>query len=46
MSSPTWITIRFIFRTAEDPSKLGGMLPVGFGDDRQIDDKLAEEGEG
>ena len=35
--------VRFVARQVEDPSKLGDMLPVGFGED--VDDELAE-GEG
>ena len=35
---------RFVARCVEDPSKLGDIMPVGFGDD--LDDELAEEGEG
>ena len=31
-------------RCVEDPSKLGDILPVGFGD--IVDDELAEEGNG
>ena len=30
----------------EDPSKLGDMMPVGFGNEGMLDDELAEEGEG
>ena len=36
--------VRFVARQVEDPSKLGDILPVGFGED--VDDELAEEGEG
>ena len=36
--------VRAVARCVEDPSKLGNILPVGFGGD--IDDELAEEGEG
>ena len=38
--------VRFVARQVEDPSKIGDMLPVGFGDDVILDDELAEEGEG
>ena len=38
--------VRFVARAVEDPSKLGDMMPVGFGDDRMLDDELAEEGDG
>ena len=31
-------------RCVEDPSKLGDIMPVGFGDDGTMDDELAEEG--
>ena len=37
---------RFVARCVEDPTKLGDIMPVGFGDEMQIDDELAEEGEG
>ena len=38
--------VRFVAQQVEDPSKLGDMLPVGFGDDAMLDDELVEEGEG
>ena len=40
--------MRFVARCVKDPTKLGDMLPVGFGDAGAgvIDDELAEEGEG
>ena len=38
--------VRFVARQVEDPSKLGDMLPVGFGGDAMLDDELAEEGDG
>ena len=39
--------VRFVARGVEDPTKLGDMLPVGFGDagGGAINDELAEEGE-
>ena len=37
---------RFIVRQVEDPSKLGDILLVGFGDNDLLDEELAEEGEG
>ena len=39
---------RFIARCVEDPSNLGDMLPVGFGDEGggAIDDEWVEEGKG
>ena len=46
---PTYLDnnqVRFVARQVEDPSKLGDMLPVGFGDDAILDGELAEEGEG
>ena len=36
--------IRLVARSVEDPSKLGDIMPVGFGDN--LDDELAEQGEG
>ena len=33
-------------RQVEDPSKLGDIMPVGFGDEGMLDDELAQEGEG
>ena len=40
--------VRLVARGVEDPSKLGDMMPVGFGDGGGgfFDDELAEEGEG
>ena len=38
--------VRFVARQVEDPSKLGNIMPVGFGDERMLDDELAEEGDG
>ena len=40
--------VRFVVRQVEDPTKLGDLLPVGFGDvgEGAVDDELAEEGEG
>ena len=38
--------VRLVARTVEDPSKLGDMMPIGFGDGRVLDDELAEEGDG
>ena len=38
--------VRFVARQVEDPSKLGDIMPVGFGDIRMLDDELAEEGDG
>ena len=37
---------RFVARCVEDPSKLGDIMPVGFGDDNMLDDELAEEEDG
>ena len=37
--------VRFVARQVEDPTKLGDMLPVGFGDNNMLDDELAEEGD-
>ena len=37
---------RSVARCVEDPSKLGDIMPVGFGDTRMIIDEFAEEGEG
>ena len=40
--------VRLVARSVEDPSKLGDIMLVGFGDVEGgvIDDELAEEGEG
>ena len=40
--------VRFVARQVEDPSKVGNLLPVGFGDagGGVIDDELAEGGDG
>ena len=38
--------VRLVARCVEDPSRLGDMMPVGFGDSRMMDDELAEEGDG
>ena len=38
--------VRFVARHVEDPSKLGDIMPVGFGDERVLDDELAEEEDG
>ena len=38
--------VRFVARQVEDPSKLGDIMPVGFGDERVLDCELAEEGDG
>ena len=38
--------IRFVARQVEDPSKLGDILLMGFGDDAMLDDELVEEGVG
>ena len=40
--------VRFVAQCVEDPTKLGGMLPVGFEDvgGGVVDDELAEEGDG
>ena len=38
--------VRFVARSVEGPSKLGDTMPVGFGDERMLDDELAEEGGG
>ena len=38
--------VRFVARSVEDPSKLGDIMPMGFGDEIILDDELAEEGEG
>ena len=38
--------IRLVARSVEDPSKMGDIMPLGFGDDRMLDDELAEEGDG
>ena len=38
--------VRFVARCVEDPSRLGDIMPVGFGDDRVVDDELAKEGDG
>ena len=37
----TTIQVRFVVQYVEIPSKLGNILPVGFGKD--VDDKLAED---
>ena len=37
--------VRFVARQVEDPSNLGDIMPVGFGDERMLDDELAEEGD-
>ena len=36
--------MRLVARSVEDPSKLGDIMPVGFGDNSMLDDELAEEG--
>ena len=38
-----WYQTRLVARQVEDPSKLGDIMPVGFGDEGMIDDELAEE---
>ena len=38
--------VRFMARSVEDPSKLGDIMPVGFGDDNMLDDELAEKEDG
>ena len=38
--------VRLVARSVEDLSKLGDIMPVGFGDNSMLDDELAEEGEG
>ena len=46
---PTYLNnnqVRFVAQQVEDPSKLGDILLVGFGDDAMLDDELAEEREG
>ena len=35
--------VQFIARCIEDPSKLGDILPVGFGEEERRDDELTEE---
>lgn len=37
---------RFVARCVEGPTKLGDIMPVGFGDEMRIDDELTEEGGG
>ena len=37
--------VQFVARQVEDPSKVGDMLPVGFGDSTMLNDELAEERE-
>ena len=38
--------MRLVTWSVEDPSKLGDIMLVGFGDERTLDDELAEEGDG
>ena len=35
---------RFMARCVEDPWKLGGIIPMGFGDESIVNDELTEEG--
>ena len=38
--------VRFVVKQMEERPQLGDMMPVGFGDERVLDDELAEEGDG